>query len=873
VKRGLPSLALVMAALVLSLGAQSKEPLALLRAGEYDAAIAGFRREAQAKPAQLEPQRALSAALREIGRYAEAEDAARAFLAAHPQSPELLNTLGELLVERGRPAEAEGFFQKAIAGRARDALRAEANLGALRWRRGDKQAAKQSFERLIEAYNGSAKLGASDLVAVGIACLHLGEEEPQVYKDALKAFDEAAAADPQDPEPKLWAGELFLAKYNGSDARAAFQEVLAKNPKSPRALLGMARALDFDGERGVPDLLKKSLAVNPNFAEALAVHAEVLTALEDYDGAAAQAQKALEVNPASLEALTALAAARYLRRDAAGFEEATQRALELNPRYADHFSSLAEACVRNRLYREADGFARKAVATDPASWRAHGVLGLNRLRLGRIEEGRQSLETSFKGDPYNVWIKNTLDLLDTFPKYKETQSANFRFFVHAKESAMLTPYLSDIGEEALASLQARYRHRAQTPIRVEVYPSHADFSVRTVGLAGLGALGVCFGSVVAIDSPTAREVGKFNWGSTLWHELAHTIVLELTDFRVPRWVTEGLSVYEERRARPGWGDDLSLEFLMAMKAKKLLPLKDLNNGFVRPDSPEQVALSYYQASLVMEAVEKEHGFDAILGLLRAYKEGRSTPEAFEQVLKTSVENWDARFRAELEARLQKTLAAIRLPEKGRPTSRTELESRAANEDDFLAHATLGRILFEEGKRDQAEKHLERARALFPESGGEETPYYALAMIRKERGDKKQAAELLSRLVALNESHYQANLELAGLLESLGDLKGAAAALERAVYIHPFDASLHARRAALAERAGDKQAVMRARRSAVALDPVDRAEALYQLALAHLELGDTASAKREILRALEAAPQFERGQQLLLRIHRGSEVKR
>ena len=96
--------------------------------------------------------------------------------------------------------------------------------------------------------------------------------------------------------------------------------------------------------------------------------------------------------------------------------------------------------------------------------------------------------------------------------------------------------------------------------------------MRTVGLAGLAGLGACFGPVLAIDSPSAREVGQFNWGSTFWHELTHTFTLGLTGNRVPRWFSEGISVYEERRARPGWGDDVSLEFLRAFQQGLLLSL-------------------------------------------------------------------------------------------------------------------------------------------------------------------------------------------------------------------------------------------------------------------------------------------------------------
>jgi Tfp pilus assembly protein PilF len=62
--------------------------------------------------------------------------------------------------------------------------------------------------------------------------------------------------------------------------------------------------------------------------------------------------------------------------------------------------------------------------------------------------------------------------------------------------------------------------------------------------------------------------------------------------------------------------------------------------------------------------------------------------------------------------------------------------------------------------------------------------------------------------------------------------------------------------------------VRERQAVVALKPVDMAEALYQLALAHFSGGDRTSARREVLRALEAAPNFIEAQELLLRIRGG-----
>jgi hypothetical protein len=208
--------------------------------------------------------------------------------------------------------------------------------------------------------------------------------------------------------------------------------------------------------------------------------------------------------------------------DSAAFDEDRRRATGLNPHPAAFYTTIAEVSARNRLYREAVAWGRRAVAADSTSVAALGVLGLNQLRIGAMAEGRGNLERAFARDPFNVWYKNTLDLLDVMRSFRTTTSARFRFLAAPEDSDLLTPYLTDLAETAYDQLAARYGYRPATPVQVELFRRHADFSVRTVGLAGLGALGVSFGTVVALDAPSTRPRGEFNWGSTFWHELAHT---------------------------------------------------------------------------------------------------------------------------------------------------------------------------------------------------------------------------------------------------------------------------------------------------------------------------------------------------------------
>ena len=67
-------------------------------------------------------------------------------------------------------------------------------------------------------------------------------------------------------------------------------------------------------------------------------------------------------------------------------------------------------------------------------------------------------------------------------------------------------------QRAIATYEKKYKIKLDQPVQVEVYPDHEDFAVRTLGMPGLGALGVTFGYAIAMDSPSGRPPGQFPLG-------------------------------------------------------------------------------------------------------------------------------------------------------------------------------------------------------------------------------------------------------------------------------------------------------------------------------------------------------------------------
>lgn len=697
-------------------------------------------------------QQDVRAAVEEIadaGRLADAEAMARA--AGAPAAV----VLAELLVKRGRLAAADSVARSRAALDGPDGRSARVLSAELAMRRGDRAAGLQAAAALTSEYQRSSTgWSARDRVAAGRAYLLLAERDADAVRAALRAFDAAAASDPALVDAELRAADLLLEKYNAPDAKRSYEAVLARREGHPRALLGLARVEEFAGSGEALAVARAALNGNPALTEAHVLVARLYLEAESDDSAQVAARRALAVDSSAVDAWAVVGAVAWLRGDSTGFARARAAAERLNPRPARFYVTLADAAARQRRYADAGRFSARALELDSLLVPALGALGTNLLRAGEIPGGRRYIERAFELDPFNLWHKNTLDLLDHLATFRTSTLGRFEFVAPERESEVLLPYLSPLLEEAYDKLAARYDYRPPTPVRMEIYERHADFSVRTVGLTGLGALGVSFGRVLAMDAPSARERGSFNWGSTAWHELAHTFTLGLSGNRVPRWFSEGVSVLEERRARAGWGADVSPAFVAALREGTLRPVSTLNDGFVRPRNPGEVLLSYYQASLVCEMIEAEFGVPALGAMLRAWGEGLETPAVFARVLRVDEAAMDKRFSDWLAARFRGRIDPDTL------------------RNDAALEPLLARVSAAEQRKDDAAlvDALERIVWIWPY---DQDVHIKLAEAYERLGNPGRVVRERRAVIALGASDpLEARYQLARALLAAGDRAGA-----------------------------------------------------------------------------------------------------
>lgn len=846
-------------------------PAAALKRGNYQQALDGFRRilasPASEPEAQTEAQQGILHVFLETGRYREAEDTAKGFLAAKADSTGVRILYGEALALQGKYRDAAAEFERA-GNTAKDAvkLRADLRRGEMFLMVGMEDEGLKLMESVVEEEDELDETTAESQMLAARALTHL-----ERFQDANSYYLDAIDIDEENIEAQLGGGELFTSKYNYADAAEFYTDALKINPNSARAHLGTARNKRIGGGEELQKALAKALEINPSLVEAHVLAAVLDMETEHYEAASAKLESALKVNPQSLEAHALRAALYYLQNRAGDLESEIRATLSINPRYGELYETLAQFATNTRRYQQAVEFTQKAVAIKPRLWSAHLALGTALLRTGQAEEGRRAIERSFEGDPFNIWAKNTLDLLDSMMEYKETRRGAFLIKTAPNESEVLPVYAGDLLEEVSRTLAAKYRFTPREPIWVEFFPNHDDFAVRTLGLPGLGALGVCFGQVIAQDSPSARRSGEFNWGSTLWHEYTHVVTLQITDHLIPRWFSEGLSVYEERRARPGWGDDWNIGNLRAFGEGRWFKISEIDAGFMRPKRPDDVSLAYFQASHICEFITDKYGFEAILDMLRQYRERKKTPEILRQTLKLSESEFDSAFKEYIESRVGvyvKVAESIGKAGSAGQIPKDAILAEVKNKpDDFLYNLRAGTILNGEGDVDGAIPYLKRSIEIFPYQTGAGSAFELLSTIYEKREDRAEAIKALEGLLKVDENNYSAILRLAQLRQELGDKKGALEALRMGFYVNPFESAPHTTAGTLLLELNQPEAAIREYRVALALSPPNPAEAHYNLASALFAAGQKAEARRAVLRSLEAAPGYEQAQELLLRIAR------
>ncbi len=662
------------------------------------------------------------------------------------------------------------------------------------------------------------------------------------YKEANEAFRAVVKANPKNANYRVRWGRLFLERFVPSEAGGLFKEAIDLDKNNAQAFLGMALVAAEDFGSKAIEFAEKAAELDPKLAEARELLAYLALEDNNEEKAIQEADKAIAISPEALDGMAIHATIDWLHDKTE--TPWIDRILKINPVYGEAYSTAGHFFVINRRYPEGIRAYRKALELNPELWEARAQLGINLMRLGDEDEARAQLEQCYNAKYTSNETVNSLRLLDSYKNYKTFKTSKTVLRLHSKEAELLRPYFESELERAIATYEKKYKMTLNGPVQLEVYPDHEDFAVRTMGMPGLGALGVTFGSVVAMDSPSGRPPGSFHWASTMWHELSHVFVIQATNGRVPRWFTEGLAVYEETAASPDWGDRLDPEAIMAIHSKKLLPIAELDRGFIRPSYPSQVIVSYFQGGQICSFIAEKWGYSKLLEMIQSFAKLISTPDVIRKDLGLEPEEFDKQFFAWLDARTKTTVDHFAEWQKQIKTLNEDL--RAKKYDDVIREGAAVEGFYTD----------------YVEPG---SVYEVMADAYIAKGDKASARKELEKWSQVGGRSPLLIERLAKLQEEAGEPKKAAATLNRLNYIYPEDQELHQRLGDLYLAQDNISGAIRELQAVVALKPLDQAAAHFKLAEAYRMANRMDDARDQVFLSLEAAPGYKPAQKLLLEI--------
>ncbi len=798
-----------------------------LRRGKYEAVIEAIAALAPATQARPALRGLLARAQRATGHYEAAAELWRLRIAADASDFEAHCELGDAQWAAGQRGVARATWTAAAAAALPSAATALTWHARCRWRLGGAEQVVAASQELVQALSLVPDLLPAR-VTLGVLRFQVYREAngfPSGEKDLARVLEQHGDIE----EALLWQYRLRSSNFqlDGGKTDRYLQRLLHQNPRSVAGIVVRgASVLDDRRYQDAGEVLDGALAIDPRDQAALAHRAAVAWLLHDLDAYAGFRRRALVGDPGQSDVDRILAdhlVALYRFADAQPFYEA---ALAADAKDVDALQGMAKALVYTGQGARAKELLQRAAALEP----------------GYV-------------DP---WRNNALavqQLLDE--QYVPVEDEHFRVQFHRDDEEVLREYLMPLCLEALEVLGKKYDYRPTEKVTVEVFHTWDDFSVRTIGFRGFTALGACFGPFITMVSPGDGDLRKqdFMWEATAWHEYTHVLTLGLSRHRVPRWLTEGFSVHEEKARNAAWERGMDRELFDAFHNEDIPPVRLLNRLF----RGERILFGYYQGGLIVDLIERDFGFAKAIELLRAFGDDLDTEAAFARGLGLSSNDFDQRFldyverdrlrgmrlvphfddpavqrllvrvarqpentQARLDlawAYLQRKdpidagphLAAVlqRDPEHGSAllVRAAMLAARgakaealdcwrrgfAAGADDFDSRIACGRILLEQDDRDGAEQMFQRAKACWPNCTEQtDAPELLLAKIYRDTDRRDQALMEMKSYCKRTARAYTPRWTLAGFEREAGHRDVEAQYLQECNQIDPFRRDLHER---------------------------------------------------------------------------------
>ena len=709
--------------------------------------------------------------------------------------------------------------------------------------------------------------GRDNMLTIGRYLLDLGED-PRAVLDAF--FDRSLKSDSKFVEAHVAIAELALDKADYQEAVTSLDRAVALRPEDPQLHYLLARAwAPSDAERA-GQALEQALKLNPQHVPSLLLQAENLIDSEQYPEAEEILDKALKVNPQQPLAWSQRAAIAHLRGNYQREGECRKQALaswSVNPE-VDYLIGR----ILSHHYRFSEGvkYQRRALHLDPTFMPAKFQLAQDLLRVGQDDEGWSLVDAVAAADRYNVIAFNLKSLQERLSEFATLEEDGFIVRMDRREAEIYGPRVLSLLQEAKKVLTEKYEHELALPITVEIFPQQSDFAIRTFGLpGGAGFLGVCFGSLITANSPASQGDTPSNWESVLWHEFCHVVTLQKTNNRMPRWLSEGISVYEELQRDPSWGQSLSPMYRDMLLGEDFVPLSELSGAFLSPPSALHLQFAYFESALAVQYLIETHGLPLLRKVLVDLGAGVPMNEALAQRYGDS-QALDADFEAYVQRRAKAFFPDTDFDKQAVPTKGDLADLQAWLEEHPQSYPGQHLLAVQLAARRQwadAARAAERLLELYPEDTDRGGGFDLLVTALRELGQTERERLTLQRWVTLTSDNLPALMRLMGLCREVQDWPAVAQYAAQLLAVQPLLPTGHEALAEAARHLEQPELAVDSLRALQQMMPHDPAGLHFQLAQVLAQVDRLFEARREVLLALEETPRYREAQELLVTIHR------
>ena len=703
----------------------------------------------------------------------------------------------------------------------------------------------------------------SDIVPVGNFFLARGEDPKEVLKNC---YDVGAKSSNQTDafEAHIATAKMAIEKNDDKVASQSLAKAIKLDETDPEAYYLLGKSWSATDPAKASEYFAKSISLNPRYVPTLIHGAEARMSAEDYVKAEEILAEVEKVN-ARLPKLWALRAAiAHLQGRYEAEGESRQKALvpwALNPE-VDFV--IGKQLSMHYRFTESVEYQNRALRMDAEYIPARTQLAQDLLRLGQTDKGWDIVDTVRKKDPYDVTIYNLRQLKTELEKFATIEAPGFVIRMDAREARIYGQDVVQLLSEARDVLTKKYAVQLEEPIFVEIFPKQKEFAIRTFGLpGGEGFLGVCFGRLITANSPAALQVDS-NWKAVLWHEYCHVVTLQKTKNKMPRWLSEGISVYEERQRNATWGQSMDPTYREMILGTGLTPVSQLSGAFLQPKSPMHLQFAYYESSLVVEYWIEKYGVEAMRRLLDDLAIGMPSAEALKRAPGT-LELLDKEFQdyaMELAAKYGEGVDFDRAD----PGEKVDATAwLAEHPDSYWGLRSVCQGLIKAKKWDEALSIADRLKVMLPDDGSNDGVYAMLATIYGGKGDSDAERGALIELAQRSSDCRDAIERLMEIDEKRADWSSMEKWCEAMQAINPIRSDLQQVRALAYEKLENPAKAAEALTAILDLQPTDPANIHYRLAVSYQKLGKTELAKRQVLMALEESPRYRDALALLVKI--------